>query len=350
MEKFVVTSFRPNAGKTSMIIGIAKAVDKRIGYIKPFGERFLYRKKRLWDYDAALITNVFGLNENPEDMSIGFHHSKLLYMLDEQTTGEKLHELQDSVGSGKDLFFVECGKDISYGVSVHLDAISIAGCLDAPLLVIASGQDDAILDDIVFFKKYILRNDIRCRGIIINKVANVADFCDTRLPRIKQHGIDILGIIPYEQELSFFSVSYLADRLFAQVIAGEDHLHRLVKNIFIGSTSAAAALKNPLFQKEDKLVITGGDRKDMIIAALGGNATALILTNGILPPPNLIAKAEKLGIPMLLVSGHTYEIAQQIEALESLPTKDDTEKFSLIERMVRSHVNLESLLKPCGER
>ena len=102
MEKFVVTSFRPNAGKTSMIIGIAKAVDKRIGYIKPFGERFLYRKKRLWDYDAALITNVFGLNENPEDMSIGFHHTKLLYMLDEQTTGEKLHELQDNVGSDKD--------------------------------------------------------------------------------------------------------------------------------------------------------------------------------------------------------------------------------------------------------
>ena len=81
MDKWVVTSLRPSAGKTSVIIGIAKALNRKIGYIKPFGERFLYRKKRLWDYDAALVTNLFGLDENPEDMSIGFHHSKLLYML-----------------------------------------------------------------------------------------------------------------------------------------------------------------------------------------------------------------------------------------------------------------------------
>jgi hypothetical protein len=346
MKTIVVTSFRQNAGKTSLIIGIAKALGKSIGYIKPFGERFLYRKKRLWDYDASLITNVFGLEENPEDMSIGFHHAKLLYMLDEQTTDEKLHELQENVGSGKDIFFVECGKDITYGVSVYLDAISVARRLNAPLLVIASGGDDVILDDIIFFKKYILQEQVRCQGIIINKVQNVGDFCDTRLPRIEQQGLNILGIIPYDEELSSFTVGYLADRLFAKVITGEDHLSRLVKKIVIGSTSAASALKNPLFQEENKLVITGGDRHDMIVAALGSNAAALILTNSILPPADLIEKAGKLGIPMLLVSGHTYEIAQQIDALESLPTKDDQGKLSQMERMVRSHVNLEALLKP----
>ena len=94
MDTFVVTSLRPSAGKTSIIIGITKVLNRKIGYIKPFGERFLYRKKRMWDYDAALITNIFGLDENPEDMSIGFHHAKLIYMLDEATTGEKLRELQ----------------------------------------------------------------------------------------------------------------------------------------------------------------------------------------------------------------------------------------------------------------
>jgi len=346
MDKFVVTSLRQSAGKTSVIIGIAKALNKKIGYIKPFGERFLYRKKRLWDYDAALITHIFGLEENPEDMSIGFHHSKLLYMLDEETTHEKLHQLLESVGEGKDIFFVECGKDISYGVSVHLDAISVAKQIDAQLIVVASGDDDTILDDIIFLKKYILNGDVRCKGVIINKVSNVADFCDTRLPRIKQYGIDILGVIPNCTDLPYFSVGYLADRLFAKVITGEGHLNRIVKNIYIGSTSAEGALKNPLFQEEDKLVITGGDRNDMIVAALGSNAAALILTNSILPQPNLIEKAEKLGIPMLLVSGHTYEIAKQIEGMESLPTKDDKEKIALIEQMVRSHVNLEALMKP----
>jgi BioD-like phosphotransacetylase family protein len=350
MNKFVVTSLRQGAGKTSIIIGIAKAMNQKIGYIKPFGERFLYRKKRLWDYDAALITNIFGLKENPEDMSIGFHHSKLLYMLDEETTRVKLQELLESAGSGKDLFFAECGKDITYGVSVHLDAISIARQLNAQLIVVASGDDDAILDDILFLKKYILNDKVPCKGVIINKVANVTDFCDTRLPRIKQHGIDILGVIPYCRELPYFSIGYLADRLFAKVITGESNLNRIVKNIFIGSTTAASAMKNPLFQEESKLVITGGDRNDMIVAALESNAAAVILTNGILPPPDLVSKAAKLGIPMLLVSGHTYEIAKQIEGLEWLLTKDDGEKIALIEQMVRAHVNLDALMKPCGEK
>lgn len=345
MDRFVVTSLRQGAGKTSIIIGITKALNRKIGYIKPFGERFLYRKKRLWDYDAALITNIFGLEENPEDMSIGFHHNKLLYMLNEDTTREKLHELLASVGEGKEIFFAECGKDITYGASVHLDAISLAQDLKAQLIVVAGGDEDTILDDIIFFKKYIDLKGVRCKGIIINKVANVEDFCDTRLPRIKQHGIDILGIIPYYKELPYFSVSYLADRLFAKIITGEESLGRTVKSIFIGSMSAGAALQSPLFEEESKVVITSGDRSDMIIAALGSNAAAVILTNNIMPPPNLISKAGQMNIPLLLVSADTYEIAKQIEGMESLPTKDDLGKITLIEQMVRDHVDLKALIQ-----
>ena len=346
MDKFVVTSLRQGAGKTSIIIGITKALNRKIGYIKPFGERFLYRKKRLWDYDAALITNIFGLDENPEDMSIGFHHSKLLYMLDEETTREKLRELLASVGEGKDIFFAECGKDLTYGASVHLDALSLVRELKAQLIVVAGGDEDTILDDIIFFKKYIQLKDVRCKGIIINKVANIDDFRDTRLPRIKQYGVDILGIIPYYKELPYFSVSYLADRLFAKIITGEENLNRTVKSIFIGSMSAGAALQNPLFEEESKVVITSGDRSDMIVAALGSNASAVILTNNILPPPNLISKATQMNIPLLLVSADTYEIAKQIEGMESLPTKDDLGKIALIEQMVSTHVNLQALIQP----
>jgi uncharacterized protein len=346
VDKFVVTSLRQGAGKTSVIIGITKALNLKIGYIKPFGERFLYRKKRLWDYDAALITNIFGLEENPEDMSIGFHHSKLLYMLDEETTREKLRELLISVGEGKDIFFVECGKDITYGVSIHLDALSIARELKAQLIVVASGDEDTILDDVIFFKKYIQTAEVRCKGIIINKVANVADFCDTRLPKIKQQGVDILGVIPYCKELPYFSVSYLADRLFAKIVTGEDKLNRDVKNVFIGSMSTGAALKNPLFQQEGKVVITSGDRSDMIIAALESNVAAVILTNNILPPPELILRAAKMEVPLLLVSADIHETAKQIEVMESLPTKDDLGKIAIIEQMVRTHVNLQALTQP----
>lgn len=348
MDKFIITSLRPSAGKTSLIIGITKALNRKIGYMKPFGERFLYRKKRLWDYDAALITQIFSLRENPEEMSIGFHHSKLLFMLDEQSTRERIRELLDSVSKGKEILFAECGRDITYGASVHLDAFSLARHLDAELIVVASGFEDTILDDLVFLKRYLPMAGVRFKGVIINMVANLPDFKETRLPFIEKTGLNVLGVIPYDRELPCFSVNYLADRLFAKTITGEGQLNRLVKNIVIGSMSADAALQTAVFQEESKLLITSGDRSDMIMAALATDTAAIILTNHILPPADLIEKAAAQGVPLLSVKGDTYEVSRQIEGMESLLTKADTGKIARIEQLVRDHVNLQALLAPIG--
>jgi len=64
-----------------------------------------------------------------------------------------LFELLSIAGDKKDVVFIEAGKDIAYGSSVYLDAISLAQYLDADLLVAASGNEDAIFDDIIFFRK-----------------------------------------------------------------------------------------------------------------------------------------------------------------------------------------------------
>jgi hypothetical protein len=48
MEKVIIASMRKSAGKTSAIVGITAAAKKKIAYAQPFGERMLYRKKRLW--------------------------------------------------------------------------------------------------------------------------------------------------------------------------------------------------------------------------------------------------------------------------------------------------------------
>ena len=342
MEKVVVTSMRENAGKTTAIIGIAKALNLKFGYMKPFGERLVYRKKRLWDYDASLIAGIFGVEENPEDMSIGFHHPKLLYMLDEETTGKRLLEQLAHVGEKKDFVFIEAGQDITYGASVYLDAISLAKYLDARLLVVAAGEGSA-LDGTTFLHKRIQLEDVDLLGIIFNQVTNVSEFTDYYSDKINKLDINVLGIIPYYQELSFFSVDFVVDRLLAKVIAGETRLNRRVKNIFVASASVSAALKHPGYQAEDKMVITSGDRADMILAALDSHSAAVVLTNNILPPPNLIAKAEELGIPLLLIPLDTYQVVRQMDTMEKLPTRDDKDKIALIEQMIMSHVNLNKL-------
>ncbi len=344
MTTLIVASLRSSTGKTNVIVGLNEVLQKKAGYMKPFGDRLLYSKKRLWDYDAALMTGLYAMKEHPDDMSLGFDHSKLRYMYNEESIRAKVTEMADNIGAKRDLLIVEAGKAIAYGTSVHLDALSLARYLGGKVLFVISGDDDTILDDIMFVKRSVDMKEIAVAGIIVNKVHNVDDFKATYLPEIKQTGLNVLGVLPYQSELTFFSLHYLADKLFAKVLTAEANLSRRVKNIFIGAMSGNIAAQRPLFKKEGKLIITGGDRSDMILAALNHNASGIILTNNILPPSNIIAKAEESGTPMLLVTPDTFQVARQIDRMEALLTKDATDKVALLKTMVEANVNTDALL------
>ena len=342
-KKVIIASTRKSAGKTSLICGITKILQKKIGYLKPFGDRLFYRKKRLWDYDYALLTNLFKLTEEPEDVTIGFDHSKLKYMYDAETTKEKLLELAAKTGQDKDILFVEGGKDLTYGISVHLDAITVAKVLDCKLVLVLSGTADTIVDDATFVTRFCAIPDINFGGVIVNQVHDVEDFKDSYLDTITEMGIQMHGILPYQPELTQFSVKHLAESMLAKVIAGGGGLDRVVTSVVTGAMSANVALRLPIFQKENKIVITGGDRSDMILAALETNSAGIILTGNLTPPANLISKASDLNIPLLLVSEDTFRAAQHIDNMEVLISKDDTEKIDLLSQLVKEHININEI-------
>jgi hypothetical protein len=344
MNKIIIASLRKNAGKTTVMVGLSKALNKKIGYLKPFGDRLIYNKKRLWDYDSALIANIFTLSENPEDMSIGFDHSKLRYMYDEKITREKVAELAANMAQGKDILFVEGGKDLAYGISVYLDAVSLARYIGGNLIIVISGDENTVFDDITYVKKNMDLSGISFKGVIINKIQNIDDFKETYLPQIQKIGVPILGVIPYQKDLTYFSVNYLSERLFAKVVTGEEYLNRTVKNIFIGAMSVNAALQQPLLKKEGILMITGGDRTDMILVALDYQAVGIILTNNVVPPSHIISKAAERKVPMLMVTYDTYETARRIDSIEPLLTRDDKQKIELLGKLVQDTINIQAII------
>ena len=338
MNTLIVGSTDRGAGKTSVIVGLAGALGKSLGYMKPLGDRLLYQKKRLWDYDSALMTNVFGLKANVEDMTLGFEHSKLRYMYDEEGTRGRLLEMAGNAGKGKELLFVECGQDLKYGSSVYLDAISVTRYLGGRLLLIASGDAGKLGDDVAFVLKHVNMADIDFAGVIVNQVHNLEDFEDTALADMRAMGVNVLGAVPYEAELSYLTIGHLADRLLAKIVAGERGLNRRVKNVLVGAMSTNVAIRSSLFKKEGKLIITGGDRSDMILASLESDTAGIILTNSILPPANIISRASEREIPLLLVPVDTYETAMRVDKMEPLLAQGDAEKIEMWGRLIREHV------------
>lgn len=340
MKKLIIGSIHQGAGKTSLIVGLGKALQKRIGYAKPFGDRMLYRKKRLWDYDAALITNIFGLEEIPDDISIGFDHSKLRFMYNEKSLQEKLQAVLADVSRNRDILFIEGAKEISTGGSVYLDPLSVAGYTGGKLIFVVSGDENTILDDLAFLGKRVDLKNVDFGGVILNKIPNVEEFRDSHLAAIQEAGLKVLGMIPFRKELTTFTVGYLAERLFAKIVAGENETAREVKSVFIGTMSLHAALANPLFKEENKAVLTNGDRTDMILAALEGDTACVVLADNISPSAKIMAAAAERNIPLLLVPADTFQVARQMDLIEPLLTKDDEGKIDLLEQLVRTAVDI----------
>lgn len=343
MKKIIVGSIRENAGKTSFIVGLAKAAGKKFGYIKPFGDKLIYRKKRLWDYDAALITNIFGLQQSSEEMTIGFEHAKLIYMYDEAGTKAKLDEMIKNLEGSVDLLIIEGGKSMRWGASVRLDTLTVAKYTGAKLILLASGDEAGINDDMTFQKKYMNLTGIDY-SIVINKVINLEEYRTNHLPDIKNQGFDVLGVIPNKPELTYFSMEYLAEKLQARVIGGEGGLKNRVKKIYVGSMSGDAAAVNPIYKEEDKLIIVSGDRSDHIVAAINSSTAGLILTNNVIPPQSLISRASDHNIPLLLVPYTTYETATQIDEATPMLTRDDTEHIRLLQKLIEQNVDFKSIV------
>ncbi|MCR4394243.1 MAG: DRTGG domain-containing protein [Dehalococcoidales bacterium] len=343
MKTLIIGSVCEDAGKTSLIVGLARILGKKFGYLKPFGDRLIYRKKRLWDYDSALLTNIFGLEQSSEDMTIGFEHAKLRYMYDEASTRSKLQEMVRNLGDDNQILFVEGGKDLTYGTSVRLDTLSLARYLGGKLIIVASGDEGTILDDVTFLKKYVNMSDLEFT-LVVNKVNNIDDYASTHLQDIKEMGIKVAGIIPFQKDLTYVNVSYIAERLQARVISGEGGLNNKVKHVFVGAMSGDAAVRLPLFKIENKLAITSGDRSDMIVAALESSTAGIVLTNNVIPAQNIIAKAAEKNIPLLLVPYDTFQTAKRVDDMPTLLTRDDTERINLLEKLIKEHIDIDAIL------
>jgi BioD-like phosphotransacetylase family protein len=352
MKKIVVSSMRSNAGKTSIIAGIVSLIkDKKLAYAKPLGDRLIYRKKRSWDYDASLMVNLLKregeLEGHYEKITLGFDHSRLRYMYDQEGIKKALSDIVTDIGGNNDVLFIESGKDFASGAYLNLDPVSIAKYVDGKLVIVVSGTSDSVLDDIKFIEKYMKIKNINFGGVIINKINDVEEFNDSFAPIIREMGVEVYGVIPYKAQLTYFTLDFLAEKLLARVLAGEDNLKNVVKNIIIGKplTAEQPLSVKPSLHEGNHLIITGGDKGDLILAALERDTAGIIITNDIVPHQNIIARANERGIPILLVGMDTFKTAKTIDDMEALLRKDDSEKIQLLSELIEKYARVEDFLK-----
>ena len=328
-------STKQGAGKTTAIAGLAQVLGReKVGYFKPLGEHLVYKKKTLWDLDGALMKELLESDFESQDLTFGFDHSKMRYMYGEDELGERLKERYEKLSASREYFFVEGAGTPEYGHSLGMDAVSQARLYGIPLVALLRGGNTSILDDASFLKDRANDEGVELMGVVVNDIHDHSRFKEEALEELLGMGIDVLGVLPHKQALTNISVSFVVERLFAKVIAGEGGLQNKISQIFVGAMAASHARRHPGWKDQNKLIITAGDRDDLIAAAVEDGAACLVITNDLVPSPTILARADLQGVPILQVPTDTYATAKKLENIDNVMSFEEKDKLEAAREIV----------------
>lgn len=316
----------PGSGKTMVAVGIAlKARDsgKRVSYFKPitgsreFGE--------MTDEDTALMMSILGLPYAPKDMTLFSAGPVYLSRYRSPSSCQKrLRSGFELVSREADLVIIEGPPVLESFRTLGIDAVSAAGLLGSGVIVVSAVQDDRSVDEAVMYHDLARSEGVKV-GLILNHVAPtmLARCREVYRVHLERRGCNVLGVIPRRSEAALPTVREFAEAVGGKVLTGEEKLDRRVQDILVGAMSYDVAID--YFRKApNKVVITGGDRSEIALAALETSTSAIILTGGLHPPTGVLVRAEEKGVPVILVQEDTYGTVEMLHrAWRKLKPEDE---------------------------
>ena len=353
-----IAATRQNDGKTTTSLGLLSVLQKkykRVGYIKPVGQRFVEIEEQKIDEDTVLMDSVYRLDCPLVDMSpIAIEPDftrKYLQSSNRDALVKKIEKAFDRVAWEKEFVLCEGSGHAGVGSVFDLSNAQVAKVLKAKVVIVSRGGIGKPIDEVVLNQALFEKEGVEIIGVIINKVIpEKLDFITEFARRgLKRKGLDLLGVIPHQNILSSPSVDLIREELRAELLNSDKQLHNLVDDVVVGAMGVNNAMR---FFKPGVLLITPGDREDIILAAATAfsstgapQLTGIILTGGLRPGEKVLKVIRGMACPVLLANEDSYEVASKVHDLTVKTRPDDTEKISLIRDLIARYVDVNKILK-----
>ncbi len=318
MKALYVTSTGTFSGKTALCVGLGLRMQRdglKVGYMKPVSTTARSIEGQIVDQDARFMAEALGLSEPLDVISpltlVPNQVARVMSGDDQTDYVTRLVNAFDKVAQGKQFLILEGGASPTEGSLVGLSATKVARQFKARTMVITKYTSDLVVDDVLGAKA--LHGEAML-GVVINVVPRqrMRFVQEVVKPYLERQGISVFGILPQERLLLSISVNELAENLMGEILCRPDRAEELVEYLMVGAMSVDSALTY-FRRKPNKAVITGGDRPDIQLAALETSTKCLILTGNLRPSPIIMARAEEVGVPMILVKQDTLTTVEIIE-------------------------------------
>jgi phosphate acetyltransferase len=350
-----ITAMEPRSGKSVVLLGIMEMLSRRIrqiGFFRPV----IHSSPEL-DNDIQLVMSRYNPDLSYED-TYGYKHEEAQSLI---ADGQYNELLKNIVNKYKTLEsqcrFVLCeGTDFT-GVSSAFEFdfnADVANNLGAPILSVVNGLNKSpaeVVDGVRVARKGYGSQGCTLTATLVNRVP--PGEIDATVERLKRTQMDEgpVFVLPEDPTLAKPTVGEIAKGLGAQILQGEpNELSRVVRDFKV----AAMNLPNFLdYVVGDALIITPGDRSDVILGSLATafsetypNIAGILLTGGLTPEPQvqrLIEGVKESPTPIISVETDTYTTAMNVSAVPAIITPDNARKIATALGLFESRVNLKEL-------
>ena len=351
-----IVGVQPRSGKSVVALGIMELLSRRIrkiGYFRPIipsGEKP--------DNNIQLIKTRYNLSPSYEDM-YAYTHEAAQNMSAEGRTGALFKDILSKYKALEDSCdFVLCeGTDFT-GVSSAFEFefnADLANHLGCPILALVNGlgkSSEDIIDAVLVVQESFESKGCTILATIVNRVE--PEKIDTVAGKLKGRGLDKepLFILPEEPALGKPTVGDIAKALNAKIVQGQpEGLNREIHSLKVAAMNLPHFLD---YVAEGDLIITPGDRADLILGCLSANASetyptisGLLLSGGLIPETQVQRLVEGLrkqsSAPMLSVETDTYTTALNASAVRPALTAENERKIAAALGIFESRVDAKQL-------
>jgi phosphate acetyltransferase len=351
---FIATS-EPYSGKSVIALGLVNMLlgkAKKVGYFKPIINTDPKEKK---DDHVAAVTEYFGLSESYEDTFV-FTRAQALQMIQNKSQGEMIDAIISKFKKLEEYYdftVVEGSDFIGEGIAFEFDAnISMAKNLGSPAIIVISG-DNKTTAQVVTTAVAVLHNfqarEVQVLAVVANRV-NVEQANDVKqLLTMQLPDGMIITVIPFEKGLNSPTMQEINERLGGKLLFGEDQLANQVDHFITGAMEVANFLNH---LKENVLIVTPGDRGDIIISALQANLSTsypkisgIVLSAGFEPEESVmrLIQGSPSIMPIISVKTGTFETTSKIGSIKSRMTPGNRTKIQLAIDVFEKYVDVKAL-------
>ena len=359
-KSLYITASGPSAGKCAVALGVMQLMSGlkgRVAFFRPIICTPEFDDK---DPDIKLILESFHLEQNYADTFA--YTEKEAYEIIASQSITALHEgilakvqkLQGEYDFVVILGIDLNGKDPSFKLNLNAE---IAGNLNAPVLLVVSGKDVSLPE---------LRQSIQTSMTAMSKSCDVAatiinrsSLSDKELESLRtgfasDKGPALIYSMPEDATLGSPTLGDIARATDAEFLAGKESHDNLVANCSIAAMHPEHFL--PYLEK-DLLVITPGDRADILLAAAAAKQSpatpalaGVLLTGGLTPSESVMEIIRSLKtettprLPIMLTKHHTYRASQLVQTkIKGLIEPSDTRKINSAIGLFDAHVDCTKL-------